>query len=173
MAFEISWGGEDKNFKDTKEGVNMNHSRKGRVLARPYKDTRKWQERRKSLLLIQLGYRTQLKQMIREFRVWPGSKAESEVKISIEEEPVAERNPWASSSRANSGTWKVCARQMGGWVLTFLPALAYFLSCKCTLNKLSLVLLLAICLCLIFVVLGTQNPGYPGGYPLGSGIWQQ
>lgn len=46
----------------------MNHSREGRGLARPYRDTRKWQEERKSLLLIQLGYRTQLKQMIREFR---------------------------------------------------------------------------------------------------------
>lgn len=71
----------------------MNHSREGRGLARPYRDTRKWQEERQSLLLIQLGYRTQLKQMIREFRMWPGSEAESEVKISIEEEPVAERNP--------------------------------------------------------------------------------
>lgn len=84
-------GEEDKNFKDTKEGVNMNHSREGRVLARPYRDTRKWQEGRKSLLLIQLGYRMQLKRMIREFRVWPGSKADSEVKISIasgREEPL-------------------------------------------------------------------------------------
>lgn len=38
--------------------------------------------------MIQLGYRMQLKQMIREFRVWPNTRAEREVKISIEEEPV-------------------------------------------------------------------------------------
>lgn len=176
--------GEKRRISRTQKqaGVNMKHSREGWVLQRQDRETRKGQEGRESLLLIQLGHRRQLKQMIREFRVWPESRAESEVKISIEGEPVGREEHLSlllhSRCRhrtANTRTWKGCARQVRCWALTFLPALAYFLSCKYTLNKLSLVLLLAVCLCLIFVVvvLGTQNSGNPRGCQLESGIRQQ